>query len=657
MTFKYNKQHGLKDCGASCLYNIIRYYNGYISFENLRSKLNTSKSGTSVFDIVKVSNNLGLKSSAYKCDFKNLLKLKLPITIHLKVNKVYPHFVILYKIKNNKLYIFDPVRGYLKYSKEKFLEEWSNIVITFEKTNHIYKEEKKNILLKNIKINKKSSILIIILSTIVSLISIIKLIVLSKILNNYNINNLSYFIFLSLLEIVFNHLRNKMTISFNKELDNNLMCYILKHIFNLPLNYHHTRPVGDIVSRIYDLYSIKDFINQLLLFSLTDTLSIIFIFIYLLLNNLKVFLLFLIISIIFFLIYYLFRDRLNECIFKTKESQSESNSGIIEKLLGIDTIKYNGLESLFLNKQIKKYNSYLIEDEKLKKSYIIYNTSSCVIKTLGYMFLFLSINLNISQIILFYSFLNQLYIIYEKIIEIDNLIINSKTSYNRINDLLDAKEEFKSNKYSNVYLNDIIFKNLPYKTNNFNLNIRPNDYIFITGESGIGKSTIFKTLVKEYKTNNIFLNNVPISKYSSSVIRNKITYVSQNEFIFTDTIKNNILLGRKIDKNNLNKALKVSMVNDILKNKNIDLDYMLEEDGHNISSGERQKILLARSLVNDTSLIIFDETMNEIDVKSERKIIKNIKTEYNKSIILISHRLDNKDLFNKFIEVKGEENE
>ena len=63
MTFKYNKQHGLKDCGASCLYNIIRYYNGYISFENLRSKLNTSKSGTSVFDIVKVSNNLGLKSS------------------------------------------------------------------------------------------------------------------------------------------------------------------------------------------------------------------------------------------------------------------------------------------------------------------------------------------------------------------------------------------------------------------------------------------------------------------------------------------------------------------------------------------------------------------------------------------------------------------
>ncbi len=273
------------------------------------------------------------------------------------------------------------------------------------------------------------------------------------------------------------------------------------------------------------------------------------------------------------------------------------------------------------------------------------------------MFLFLSINLNISQIILFYSFLNQLYIIYEKIIEIDNLIINSKTSYNRINDLLDAKEEFKSNKYSNVYLNDIIFKNLPYKTNNFNLNIRPNDYIFITGESGIGKSTIFKTLVKEYKTNNIFFNNVPISKYSSSVIRNKITYVSQNEFIFTDTIKNNILLGRKIDKNNLNKALKVSMVNDILKNKNIDLDYMLEEDGHNISSGERQKILLARSLVNDTSLIIFDETMNEIDVKSERKIIKNIKTEYNKSIILISHRLDNKDLFNKFIEVKGEENE
>ena len=91
----------------------------------------------------------------------------------------------------------------------------------------------------------------------------------------------------------------------------------------------------------------------------------------------------------------------------------------------------------------------------------------------------------------------------------------------------------------------------------------------------------------------------------------------------------------------------------MFKSKNINLNYLLEDNGHNLSGGERQKILLARALLRKIDYIIFDETTSEIDIETERKIIKNIQTEYKKTLIFISHRDQNKDLFNKQVTLKG----
>ena len=159
---------------------------------------------------------------------------------------------------------------------------------------------------------------------------------------------------------------------------------------------------------------------------------------------------------------------------------------------------------------------------------------------------------------------------------------------------------------------------------------------------------IIKSIIKKLLTILIFINNIDINKIKEDSLKNNICYVSQDEYIYNDTIKNNILMFKNINNKDLNKALKVTMIDKFLKNKKINLNYMLEENGHNLSGGERQKILLARTLVRNIDYIVLDETTSEIDIESERKIIENIKTEYtNKTLILISHRLSNEDLFNK----------
>ena len=151
------------------LYNIIKYYDGNIDIDKLKDKLKTDKNGTSVYDIVKVSNELGLKSIAYECELNDLCTLNLPIIAYLKINDKYDHFVIIDKIIDDELMIFDPIRGYIKYEFETFSKEFKNIIITFEKTENLIKEQKDQFYKKIFDYMSKNSLIIFIILLLTSL--------------------------------------------------------------------------------------------------------------------------------------------------------------------------------------------------------------------------------------------------------------------------------------------------------------------------------------------------------------------------------------------------------------------------------------------------------------------------------------------------------
>ena len=233
------------------------------------------------------------------------------------------------------------------------------------------------------------------------------------------------------------------------------------------------------------------------------------------------------------------------------------------------------------------------------------------------------------------------------------MIINSKISFNNINNFLNLKTENKDEKNSIKDIQNIKFEEYLINNRRYNISINKGEYILIHGISGIGKSTLFKSLIKEINNsqNNIFINDININKINDKSIKNSITYISQNEYIFNGTIKDNILMYKNINKKELNKILKICLVDKVLKNKKIDINYKLEDNGNNLSGGERKKILLARALARGTDFIILDEVFDEIDIKGEEKILNNIKNNMNKIIIVISHRCSNISTYNKVIEV------
>ena len=151
----------------------------------------------------------------------------------------------------------------------------------------------------------------------------------------------------------------------------------------------------------------------------------------------------------------------------------------------------------------------------------------------------------------------------------------------------------------------------------------------------------------------ININNIDINHYHLDILRKNITYISQQEFLFTDTILNNITLREDISHEEFLNAIKMTLVDEIINNEQLSYDKLIEENGFNFSGGERQRIILARSILKKSNIFIFDEALSQIDVERERKILKNLFKYFdNKIIIVISHRFNNKDLFDRCFRIK-----
>lgn len=669
MRHKFVRQQGIKDCGVTCLYNIIRYYKGNISIDKLRNLTKTDNNGTSIYNIVEASNKLGLKSNAYMCKYNSLNKISWPFIAHIKLDEKYDHFIVIKNIKKDKIIVEDPIRGKVIYDKNMFLKEWTNVVITFEKTNDLVKENsKKNICVFKNKFIVTCFLLVFIISILASIFSLLNSFYLSALYNGFESSKFILFLFLllSVIKSIIDYIRNRAIISFDKKLNFKVMNKVYKKILSLPLKYHHSRPVGDIVSRINDLSSIREFVNTVLFSSLLDILYMILILIFMFIINKYLFLLIFLISVIYIILYLFFRNKIYSRSYDLKEKNSLINSYLVESIVGINTIKNCGIEKERINDFKNKYNDLLDSNIKYNKILLNFNLvdnlisswSNILILFVGYTLVNKNL-LSFSYLLVANSVIIYYFLSFKNIVSLDNLFINAKNSYKRLENFFVKENIIKD--YGLIFKDKIEFKNVSFKYNchsyidNINFTINKNDFVFIKGSSGVGKSTVFKLLTKELNPDkgSILIDNVNIDKLSFKDITDNICFVSQDEIIFTGTILDNIRLYKDVKNEELEKVIKVTGIDKFLKEKNISLNFLLEENGHNVSDGERKRILLARALLQNKKVLILDETTNGIDILSEENIVRKVKEEYDVTLILISHRYDNLKLFNKVFEIKG----
>lgn len=211
-------------------------------------------------------------------------------------------------------------------------------------------------------------------------------------------------------------------------------------------------------------------------------------------------------------------------------------------------------------------------------------------------------------------------------------------------------EKTQIKKISLNNLNYFYGKNNIYK--DFDLHLSTDDKVFLWGDTGSGKSTlldIISGLNVSFDGKLILNDEIRLTSKNVNLLRDRVSYSTQNPYIFEDSIKENIILfDLNPDKDKLNKILKITKIDEILKNKKIDLEEKITEKGINFSGGEKQRINIARSLYKDFDILILDESTNSLNEKLEEEIINNIiKYCNNKIFIVCSHNLSLKKYFSK----------
>lgn len=666
--YPFTKQEGLKDCAAACMQMIIKYYNGYISINDLNEMLETTKEGVSAFKIIEVSNKIGFKATGIRLNLLELTKsVTLPVIAHVVINN-YNHYIVVYKIDSFKksVIIADPQSKIKTISFKEFESIWTNVIINLypvkpiEHRNYEKHLNYKNIILKN----KKTIFQLCYISFIYMILSIVASFYMKYVFDNYLSNfHLIFtvfilFIIINLYKIFTNLIRTKILIDLNKNIDIDLSLDIFSKILSLPYGYYRNKTTGEIITRYTELSKIRETISKVLLTLFLDLPLCITSFIIMYFLNSKLTMISLIAVLLYTIIVIVYNRILNDTILEAQIKKAEMNTVLIESINGFETIKglnlYDYIKLKFENKYIKylknviKIDSILNIKENLKE--IVNQLIEMIIIFTGVIYV-RSETITIGTLMTYNSILVFFLAPIRNLLSLDNSIIESKRIVKRVNEMIKKEENVKK---INIVYGDILIKSLSFKQNEkiilnkINLHISKGEKVIITGKSGSGKSTLLKILMNYY---NDYQGEIKINGINIKSINLKNVYISQNETLFTDTIYNNIVLGN--NDSNFSEVVKMCYVDEII-NSNLGYNQIIEENGFNISGGQKQRIILARSIINEFDLLLIDEGLNQIDVELERKILKNLFNKFHdKTIIIVSHRLENMDLYDKLIKLEN----
>ena len=611
-------QKRVSDCGIASLLMILKLKGINIEYDKLKKILKVDKEGTRAYDIIKVSSKFNLIATGYK-NYKITNNSYFPLIAHTIKDNM-QHYVVVLDITNKYVHILDPAVGDIKLKKDEFKKIYTGIVILFKNKNVSY----------NSIINIKSVMIITILILFFFIITIIYSYLLS-----YSIENSRKYLVLLLLAAVIKELvdyyKNMVLLKSRIKIDKDVTVPTIKNIFLLPLIYYQKNSNGSIISKIGDLSKIKE-----MFFVINEVLYINFIIIFfsvilLIFISLKLF----IINVLILLFIFLYNNKFyNKNSYKSYDLQIQGENltkDISSTLDNIEVVKNIKKETHFINKILKKYHLVLNAYKEISKLYI---NKNFINKLMGTLLI----------ILLLYIFKNSTYNLLF-ITYVENIIINATyelcSTYEIYSDYIAAKKRLNSIYKENINIqvgNRIDIKNINF----YNILLKKGDMLHVEGKTGSGKTTFFKKFIE--KNDFLFINGKKINNYEINDIRTSITYVSQKSKLFNTNIINNITLGSKLK---IRKNAYKLITKHLYKN-GIDENYVVDNQNNNLSGGEIKLILILQTLNNGGDVIIFDETTNELDNEIEKDVLLTLKREYkDKIFIVISHKNNNKHLFNK----------
>lgn len=684
--FPTYRQADSKDCGPTCLKIVSKYYGKTLNIQQLREFSETTREGSNLLFLSDAAEKIGFRTLGVKLNVESLEEAPLPCILHW--NK--EHYVVLYDVKKGNYHISDPGFGLIKYNKEDFLKFWignnadekttEGIALLMEPTpkfnqSEFEKEEKKSIgfgILYQYLWRYKSFLIQLSIGLLAgSLLQLIFPFLTQSIVDvgiqNQNIGFIYLILFAQLflfagrtgLELI----RSWILLHLSTRINISLISDFFIKLMNLPISFFDVRMTGDIMQRISDHRRIERILT-------TSSLNVIFSVINMFVMggvlayfNLQIFFVFFGGSILYFGWITLFLKRREELDYKRFSEVSQEQSKVMELINGMQEIKLHNAEKqkrwgwehvqarLFrvsmkglVLEQSQSIGSSVINE--LKNIFIIFICAKLAMTNEG--------GFTIGSMMAVSSIVGSLDGPITQLIGFVRELQDAKISLARLSEIHDKEDEIQQEEFQmhEVPQNeDIIIKDVSYRylgsdlpvLDGLNLTIPAKKVTAIVGVSGSGKTTLMKLLLKFYEPEkgDVIVGNSQLKNISQKAWRDNVGAVMQEGFIFNDTIANNIAVGvDHVDKNRLAYAVDVANIKEYIYSLPLGYNTKIGQEGVGMSTGQKQRLLIARAVYKNPEMLFFDEATSALDANNEKAIMHKLDMFFkDKTVVVIAHRL------------------
>lgn len=695
-SFPHEFQMDAKDCGPACLKIIAKYYGKYYSLQYLRDLCGLTKVGVSLLDISYVAQSIGFRTICVKATIQDLRdKISFPCIVHWDNS----HFIVIYKIVKDRVYVSDPAKGLLTYSTEEFYKKWykeeeANGVLmalepmaNFDEIKPLEKQQRfktfESILGYFYPYKSAFGILFIIMLIATFLQAILPFI--SKAVIDIGIQtrdvNFIHLILIGniilLLSITLsNVLRDWVLLHVTTRVNISLISDYLVKLMKLPITFFENKLVGDILQRANDHERIRAFVMNNSLSMIFAMITLLIFSVILLIYNNVIFFIFAIGSVIYVcwvLIFLNIRKKLDWEFFGL---YSQNQSYWVETIGNIQEIKINNYEDL------KRWKWEAIQARLYKVNLRVLKVNNA--QSLGAQFISNMQNMAITFFcaiavingeITFGVMISTQFIIgmlNGPVLQFVSFVQSAqyaKISFLRINEIhqLKNEQEVVSPSSNNInipqkktlFINNLSFQyspRSPMVLKGVNLIIPEGKVTAIVGDSGCGKSTLLKLLLRLYVPSygEICMGDLNVNNINLRQWRAKCGCVMQDGKLFNDTIQNNIILDdENIDYIALRQATEVANIAREIEKMPQGYQTIIGEMGRGLSGGQRQRILIARALYKNPDYLFLDEATNALDSINEKKIVQALNQVFkNRTVIVIAHRLSTIQMADQIVVLK-----
>ena len=668
------RQNDGSDCGAAALATVARHYGIQFGLETLRDLSGTDRVGTNLLGLVLAAERTGFTVRAVRGPYEALTSVPLPTIVHITMHEGYGHFVVLHKVNHKYVTVADPGRGILKLTRREFEDQWTGNMLLLAPNDSFDASHCANqpttpvrrfigLLTAHYGVLSEAILCAILMTLLgISTSYFVQHLVDSvlvrgemRLLNALGIGMLAILLFRTL----FGALRQYLLAYIGRKVDLSLIAGYTRHVLSLPMNFFEMRQVGEIFSRANDASKVREAISGAALTAAVDGVVVVFTSAVLAMYDVQLAFVAALFGPLWFAVVMLHQPATKRQSRAVMEATATYSAHIVEDISGVETIKAFSAQRT----RMEAGEQRLV---KLVQSAFSMQMIGASLDALGGLltgiaglailwyggYRVVSGALSIGELMFFYTLLGYLLQPLERLATVNVQFQEAFVAIDRLFQVLDIEpESLEDRKAKFNGINDAIeLRNISFRygcrsnvLNRLNLRIPAGATVAIVGESGCGKSTLLKLLMRfhEPTEGRIIADDVDLRDFNLGSLREQIGIVSQEPFIMNATLRENIALGAPdADLNRIIAAAQAAGLDDFINELPDRYETMLGERGANLSGGERQRLAIARAVLKQPGLLIFDEATSHLDTRTERAIQERLRDVFvGRTVLLVAHRL------------------